>query len=66
MIKRFEKTYGRYVLNVNGSDRYAYAHSDSSDLYDLNEFKSYYPDKISFKFEDEHESVFDRTFLYLL
>ncbi len=35
MIKRFEKTYGRYVLNVNGSDRYAYSHSDSSDLYDL-------------------------------
>ncbi|SKA65484.1 hypothetical protein SAMN02745111_01117 [Eubacterium uniforme] len=41
MIKRFEKTYGRYVLNVNGSDRYAYSHSDSSDLYDLKEWQEY-------------------------
>ena len=41
MIKKFEKTYGRYVMNVSGSDRYAYAHSNGSDLYDLKEWQEY-------------------------
>ena len=38
MIKRFEKTTGRYIEKICGQDRLAYAHTDSSDLFDLVEW----------------------------
>ena len=38
MIKRFERIEGLYVEQIAGQERLGYAHSDSSDLYDLTEW----------------------------
>lgn len=38
MLKRFEKTTGRYIEKIYGQERLAYAHTDSSDLFDLVEW----------------------------
>ena len=38
MIKRFDKTNGRYIEKIFGQDRLAYAHTDTADLYDLVEW----------------------------
>ncbi len=35
MIKRFEKTEGRYIEKIYGQERLAYSHSDDTDFYDL-------------------------------
>lgn len=38
MIRRFERIEGRYIEKIYGQERLAYAHTDSSDLYDLAEW----------------------------
>lgn len=38
MIKRFDTVEGRYIEKIYGQDRLAYAHTDTSDLYDLVEW----------------------------
>lgn len=38
MVRRFEKTTGRYIEKIIGQDRFAYAHSDTNDFYDLVEW----------------------------
>ena len=38
MVRRFEKTTGRYIEKIIGQDRLAYAHSDTTDFYDLVEW----------------------------
>ena len=38
MIKRFDRIEGRYIEKIYGQDRLAYAHTDTSDLYDLVEW----------------------------
>ena len=38
MIKRFREVEGRYIEKIIGQDRFAYAHSDTSDFYDLIEW----------------------------
>ena len=38
MVRRFEKTTGRYIEKIIGQDRLAYAHSDTNDFYDLVEW----------------------------
>ena len=38
MVRRFEKTTGRYIEKIIGQDRFAYAHSDTTDFYDLIEW----------------------------
>ena len=35
MIKRFREVTGIYIEKIIGQDRYAFAHSDSNDFYDL-------------------------------
>ena len=38
MVRRFEKVTGRYIEKIIGQDRFAYAHSDTNDFYDLIEW----------------------------
>lgn len=38
MIKRFKETNGLYIDKIYGQERLAFAHTDSSDLYDLVEW----------------------------
>lgn len=38
MVRRFEKVAGRYIEKIIGQDRFAYAHSDTNDFYDLVEW----------------------------
>ena len=38
MVRRFEKATGRYIEKIIGQDRFAYAHSDTTDFYDLIEW----------------------------
>ena len=38
MVRRFEKTTGRYIEKIIGQDRFAYARSDTNDFYDLIEW----------------------------
>lgn len=38
MIKRFKEIEGRYIEKIIGQDRFAFAHSDSNDFYDLVEW----------------------------
>lgn len=38
MIKKFKETEGRYIEKILGQDRLAFAHSDTSDFYDLIEW----------------------------
>lgn len=38
MIKRFKEAEGRYIEKIVGQERFAFAHSDSSDFYDLIEW----------------------------
>ncbi len=35
MIKRFKQVEGNYIEKIVGQERFAYAHSDSSDFYDI-------------------------------
>lgn len=35
MIKRFKQVEGNYIEKIVGQERFAYAHSDSSDFYDM-------------------------------
>ena len=38
MLRHFEETTGRYIEKIIGQDRFAYAHSDTNDFYDLIEW----------------------------
>lgn len=38
MIRRFKETSGRYIEKIIGQDRFAFAHSDTNDFYDLIEW----------------------------
>lgn len=38
MIKKFKETEERYIEKILGQDRLAFAHSDTSDFYDLIEW----------------------------
>lgn len=38
MIRRFKEVEGRYIEKIIGQDRLAFAHSDTSDFYDLIEW----------------------------
>lgn len=38
MIKRFKEIEGRYIKKIIGQDRFAFAHSDTNDFYDLIEW----------------------------
>ena len=38
MIKRFKETEGRNIERIAGQDRFAFAHTDSNDFYDLAEW----------------------------
>lgn len=38
MIKRFKETNGLYIDKIYGQERLAFAHTDSSDLFDLVEW----------------------------
>ena len=38
MIKRFQEVSGKYIKKIIGQDRFAYAHSDTNDFYDLIEW----------------------------
>lgn len=38
MIRRFKEVEGRYIEKIIGQDRFAFAHSDTSDFYDLIEW----------------------------
>ena len=38
MIKRLQEVSGKYIEKIIGQDRFAYAHSDTNDLYDLIEW----------------------------
>ena len=38
MMKRFDKVEGRYIEKIYGQERLAFAHTDTSDLYDLTEW----------------------------
>ncbi len=38
MIKRFKEIEGRYIEKIIGQDRFAFAHSDTTDFYDLIEW----------------------------
>lgn len=35
MIKRLQEVSGKYIEKIIGQDRFAYAHSDTNDFYDL-------------------------------
>ena len=37
-IRRFKETSGRYIEKIAGQDRFAFAHSDTNDFYDLIEW----------------------------
>lgn len=38
MIRRFKETEGRYIEKIVGQERFAFAHSDTNDFYDLIEW----------------------------
>lgn len=38
MIKCFQEVSGKYIERIIGQDRFAYAHSDTNDFYDLIEW----------------------------
>ena len=60
MIKRFKETTGRYITKIYGQDRLAYAHSDSSDPYDLVEWaeRGGYPGSVIMFYDLENGEVY--------
>lgn len=60
MIKRFDEVEGLYIKRINGQDRYAYAMSDSEDLYDLEEWseRGGYPGSVIIFYDFENGKVY--------